>query len=120
MAERHEFGSRIDWTRNRGSGTSAYKAYDRTWSITTPGKAVVRCSNDPRLGGDTALPFPRTCCPPPSPRVRCSGTWRARGGIVVADHRNDPVVTGESMLDGARRIVRAILRPNIARRAGAG
>jgi hypothetical protein len=48
----HDYTTRILWTGNRGEGTAHYKAYDRTWDIAVPGKAVVHCSNDPLLGGD--------------------------------------------------------------------
>ena len=54
----HDFTSRIEWTGNRGEGTRSYRGYDRTWSATTPGKPVIHCSNDPRLGGNQALPNP--------------------------------------------------------------
>jgi hypothetical protein len=47
----HAYTTRILWTGNRGEGTAHYKAYDRTWDIAVPGKAIVHCSNDPlRLG----------------------------------------------------------------------
>ncbi|MCH5375761.1 MAG: OsmC family peroxiredoxin, partial [Planctomycetes bacterium] len=43
---------------NRGTGTSAYRAYDRTWMIEIPGREVIHCSNDPMLGGNPDLPNP--------------------------------------------------------------
>lgn len=55
---RHDYTCRIAWTGNRGEGTRAYRGYDRTWDIATPGRPVVQCSNDPLLGGDPALPNP--------------------------------------------------------------
>ena len=53
----HDYTCRIAWTGNRGDGTTSYRAYDRTWDITTPGKPVVHCSNDPLLGGDPERPL---------------------------------------------------------------
>ena len=58
MATQHDFTSRIEWTGNRGEGTRSYRGYDRSWSVTTPGQPVIHCSNDPRLGGNPALPNP--------------------------------------------------------------
>ena len=52
MAFKHDFPSRVVWTGNRGSGTSAYEDYDRTWDMAVEGKEVLHCSNDPLLGGD--------------------------------------------------------------------
>jgi len=45
----HDFTSLVEWTGNRGQGTQTYRGYDRTWSIRTPGKPEVHCSNDPLL-----------------------------------------------------------------------
>mgnify|MGYP001764716545 CR=1 FL=1 len=48
----HDYTSHVVWTGNRGEGTAHYRAYDRTWDVAVPGKAVIHCSNDPLLGGD--------------------------------------------------------------------
>ena len=50
----HLYTSHIIWTGNSGTGTSGYRAYDRTWDVAVPGKAPVHCSNDPLLGSDAS------------------------------------------------------------------
>ncbi len=121
MAEQHEFVSRIRWTGNRGDGTRSYGGYDRTWDIATPGRPVTRCSNDPRLGGDPALPNPEDLLI--SSLSACHMLWylhlASEAGIVVTAYQDDPVGVGESAPDGAGRFVGAVLRPRIAVRAGA-
>lgn len=121
MAEQHDFVSRVTWTGNRGQGTSAYRAYDRTWDIATPGKPATRCSNDPRLGGDPALPNPEDLLL--SSLSACHMLWYLHlasvAGIVVTDYVDDPVGVAESTPDGAGRFVRAVLRPRIVVREGA-
>jgi organic hydroperoxide reductase OsmC/OhrA len=121
MGEQHEFVSRIEWTGNRGEGTKTYRGYDRTWDIATPGKPVTHCSNDPRLGGDPALPNPEDLLI--SSLAACHMLWylhlASRAGIVVTSYRDDAVGVGESTSDGAGRFVRAVLKPHVVVREGA-
>ena len=55
MSAVHYYNATITWTGNRGVGTSGYRAYDRTWDLANPGKPIIKCSNDPLLGGDPTL-----------------------------------------------------------------
>ena len=120
MAE-HDYTSRITWTGDRGSGTRTYKGYDRTWSITTPGKPVIPCSNDPLLGGDSGLPNPEDLLL--SALSACHMLWylhlASRAGIVVRGYEDDPLGVGETGSRGEGRFLRAVLRPRITVEAGA-
>ena len=115
MATRHDFTSRIEWTGNRGDGTRSYRGYDRTWSVTTPGQPVIHCSNDPRLGGNPALPNPEDMLL--SALAACHMLWylhlASEAGIVVQSYQDTPIGAAESTPDGAGRFVRAILKPHI-------
>ncbi len=121
MAEQHDFTSRIQWTGNRGEGTASYRGYDRTWDIDTPGKPVTHCSNDPRLGGDPALPNPEDLLI--SSLAACHMLWylhlASQAGLVVVEYRDNPVGVGHSTPDGAGRFVEAILNPHIVLRSDA-
>jgi organic hydroperoxide reductase OsmC/OhrA len=120
MARPHEYSGRIEWTGNRGAGTASYRAYDRTWSIVTPGKPVIPCSNDPLLGGDPALPNPEDLLL--ASLAACHMLWylhyASEEGIVVLSYRDDPLGVGEVGPGGAGRFLRAILRPYIVLRTG--
>ncbi len=111
----HTYTAGIEWTGNRGSGTSSYKAYDRTWDMAAPGKPVVHCSNDPLLGGDPALHNPETLLI--SALSACHMLWylhlAAVAGIVVTDYRDAPEAVGESLPDGSGRFLSALLKPRI-------
>ncbi|WP_085808706.1 OsmC family protein [Sphingomonas sp. TZW2008] len=115
MSVPHDFNPRIAWTGNRGDGTARYLGYDRTWSIETPGKPVVRCSNDPRLGGDPALHNPEDLLI--AALSACHMLWylhlASAAGIAVIAYADDPLGHGESTPDGAGRFVGATLRPTI-------
>ncbi len=111
----HEFESEIIWTGNRGTGTATYKGYDRTWSIVTPSKPRVDCSNDPLLGGNKLLHNPEDLLL--STVAACHMLWylhlASSAGITVLSYKDSPVGMAESSPNGAGRFVEAILRPLI-------
>jgi organic hydroperoxide reductase OsmC/OhrA len=121
MAKQHEYGARIEWTGNRGEGTSSYRGYDRTWDVSTPGKPVIHCSNDPLLGGDPALPNPEDLLL--ASLSACHMLWYLHlasvAGIVVLSYHDNPVAIGETSPNGAGRFLSATLKPHIVVRAGA-
>lgn len=115
MSTQHEYGSRVVWTGSRGTGTSGYKAYDRTWSISIDGKAPVRCSNDPYLGGDPTKLNPEDLLL--SALAACHMLWylhfAADAGVVVLSYEDSPVGVGAVEKSGAGRFESATLRPRI-------
>lgn len=116
----HDYTSTVTWTGNRGTGTSAYRAYDRTWEVRTPGKPVIKCSNDPLLGGDPTLHNPEDLLL--SALSSCHMLWylhlASDAGIAVQAYEDTPLGVGESAPDGTGRFLRAILRPVITVPAG--
>ena len=115
----HKYVSRILWTGNRGEGTAHYRAYDRTWDIAVPGKAVVRCSNDPLLGGDPAKMNPEDLLL--SALAACHMLWylhyASEAGIVVTGYTDAPVGLGEVGRGGAGRFLKVTLRPRLEDRS---
>ena len=111
----HDYTSRIEWTGNRGQGTRSYRGYDRNWTVATPGKPPIACSNDPLLGGDPTLHNPEDLLL--ASLSACHMLWYLHyasvAGIVVTAYRDDPIGIGESTPDGAGRFLSATLRPHI-------
>ncbi|MCX7286100.1 MAG: OsmC family protein [Rhodobacterales bacterium] len=116
----HDYTTRILWTGNRGEGTAHYKAYDRTWDIAVPGRAVVHCSNDPLLGGDPGKMNPEDLLL--SALSACHMLWflhyASDAGVVVTSYSDCPVGVGEVGRGGAGRFVNATLRPHVVVKAG--
>lgn len=52
MKDLHEYRIGIEWTGNRGSGTSGYRDYGRQLLIRAEGKAALEGSADPTFHGD--------------------------------------------------------------------
>ncbi len=52
----HRYETAVEWTGNTGTGTSAYRAYERRHEITAPGtpKPPIPGSSDPAFRGDPA------------------------------------------------------------------
>lgn len=48
----HEYSIQVAWTGNTGSGTSDYRAYQRSHIIRANGKAEIECSSDSHFRGD--------------------------------------------------------------------
>lgn len=111
----HEYPAAIRWTGNDGSGTSSYKAYQRSWSVCTPGKPEIQCHNAPLLGGNPGLHNPEDMLI--AALSACHMLWylhmASQAGIVVHAYEDDPVGFGESEPSGAGRFDRAVLRPRI-------
>lgn len=115
MTDTHDFTSVIRWTGNTGEGTASYAAYARNWSVQTPGKPEIECSNDPLLGGDPSLHNPEDMLI--SALASCHMLWflhlASDAGITVHSYEDAPVGTGESAPDGTGRFISAALKPRI-------
>lgn len=48
----HKYQITLVWSGNRGEGTKDYRAYDRSYLITAPGKPELLGSSDPMFRGD--------------------------------------------------------------------
>ncbi|MBU2980759.1 OsmC family protein [Lentibacter algarum] len=120
MSRKHDFEAKVVWTGNTGEGTAHYKAYERTWEVQTEGKPVVKCSNDPLLGGDPTLHNPEDMLI--AALSSCHMLWylhmASDAGVTVLAYEDDPVGHGESEASGAGQFVSADLRPRITVAAG--
>ncbi|WP_396668584.1 OsmC family protein [Microbacterium sp. R86528] len=52
MLGEHRYSVRTTWTGDRGSGTSGYRDYDRSVTLTVPGKPELLASADKPFRGD--------------------------------------------------------------------
>lgn len=115
MTKQHDFNATIRWTGNLGQGTAHYKAYTRDWSLESPGKPAIACSNDPMLGGNLALYNPEDMLI--AALSSCHMLWflhlASDAGLTVHSYEDTPIGTGESLPDGTGRFVSALLQPKI-------
>lgn len=52
LGKEHRYRVTVEWTGNRGSGTSSYRDYDRAYNIKAEGKPAIAGSSDPSFRGD--------------------------------------------------------------------
>ena len=121
MPENHHYTTAIEWTGNRGTGTSAYRAYSRDHVIRIPGKPDIPGSSDPHFLGDPARHNPEEMLV--AALSTCHMLWYlhlcAEAGIVVTAYRDaaEGVMALES--DGGGRFTTVTLRPEVALAPGA-
>jgi hypothetical protein len=98
--KRHNYSIRVDWTGNRGTGTSEYRAYSRAHEISAQGKTVISGSSDPVYRGDAT-------------RYLC-----ADAGIVVVAYSDQASGVEIEQADGAGQFESVTLRSHAQLAAG--
>jgi len=52
MNKEHHYSTSIEWTGNKGTGTSGYRNYGRSYTISIENKVTIDGSSDPAFRGD--------------------------------------------------------------------
>lgn len=52
MSKEHHYKTIIEWTGNKGTGTSNYRSYERSHTVSVENKTVIEASSDPAFRGD--------------------------------------------------------------------
>ncbi len=53
MEKTHQYALTTEWTGNTGRGTVNYNGYERSYTVTSVGKAAIYGSSDPAFRGDS-------------------------------------------------------------------
>ncbi len=116
MAKPHRYHTTLEWTGNRGTGTSAYGAYGRDYTVKMAGKADLLGSADPAFRGDPQRTNPEELLL--AAIAACHQLWYlhlcADAGIVVTayvDNSEALMDEGNSATPG--RFLKATLRPRV-------
>ncbi|ADG17633.1 OsmC family protein [Paraburkholderia atlantica] len=115
----HKYRVSVQWTGNRGSGTSGYRDYGRDHLISSDRKPDIPGSSDPTFLGDAERWNPEDLLV--GAASACHKLWYLHlcsdAGIVVLDYRDDAEGT---MLDSPHegRFSQIVLRPRVTIREG--
>jgi organic hydroperoxide reductase OsmC/OhrA len=115
----HTYNIRVEWTGNRGSGTSGYRQYGREHVIGAAGKPDIAGSSDAAFRGHADRWNPEDLLV--AAASTCHQLWYlhlcADAGIVVQRYLDNAVGT---MLDSPDngRFTRIVLHPHVTIRAG--
>ena len=116
----HRYAVTVEWTGNRGEGTSSYKSYERAHELRAEGKPTIPGSSDPAFRGDPARWNPEELLV--ASLSACHKLWYlhlcATAGVVVTDYVDDAEGVMAEEADGGGRFVRVVLRPRVTITAG--
>jgi organic hydroperoxide reductase OsmC/OhrA len=111
----HRYRIRVRWTGNRGTGTSAYRAYGRDHMVEADGKPPIPGSADPAFRGDPARWNPEDLLV--AALSACHQLWYmhlcADAGIVVTAYEDAAEGTMVEEADGGGRFTAVVLRPRV-------
>ncbi|RYY42433.1 MAG: OsmC family peroxiredoxin [Sphingomonadales bacterium] len=111
----HIYTVHLDWTGNRGTGTSGYTAYDRTHTLTAPLRPAIAGSSDPTFRGDPACWNPEQLLV--ASLAACHQLWylhlAAAAGIFVTAYEDDAEGEMAEDADGGGRFTAVTLRPRV-------
>lgn len=114
----HTYSLEVEWTGNRGSGTSGYRAYDRACVVRAAGKPDLSCSSDPAFLGSPECWNPEELLL--ASLSVCHKLWFlhlcAEAGVVVETYADAPTAVMIEQSDGSGRFQRAELRPLVGLR----
>lgn len=111
----HLYKSSLSWSGNRGSGTSEYKAYDRSHDISIPGKQTILCSSDPTFRGDKTRYNPEELLV--ASLSGCHMLWYlhlcTENGVVVTAYTDEATGTMQENPDGSGQFTEVTLNPRV-------
>jgi organic hydroperoxide reductase OsmC/OhrA len=117
----HVYDVTIDWTGNRGTGTSSYRAYGRDHTISAGSKPPILGSSDPAFIGDASRWNPEDLMV--ASASACHKLWYlhlcAQAGITVLEYRDYArglMTEGTALVKG--QFTKITLRPEVTVKAG--
>ncbi len=121
MADKtHHYQVSLDWTGDRGSGTSGYASYERAHVLGAPGKPEIPGSSDPHFRGDPARWNPEELLL--ASLSACHQLWYlhlcAVNKVTVTAYRDRASAEMAEHADGSGEFTRAVLRPEVTIAAG--
>lgn len=113
MHKTHHYRLEVRWTGNKGSGTSSYRAYERSHLIQAPLKPDIPASSDPAFRGDPTRYNPEEMLV--ASLSSCHMLWFlhlcADAGVVVVDYEDQPEGIMEETADGGGQFTAVTLHP---------
>lgn len=115
MNKNHHYSLLLKWTGNTGSGTSAYRAYERSYKVIIDGKADLHCSSDPAFRGDSSKHNPEELFV--ASISSCHMLWYlhlcADAGIIVLNYADDASGIMEETSNDGGKFIGVTLKPKV-------
>lgn len=112
----HRYGVRLEWTGNRGSGTSGYRAYGRDHVLSADGLPDIAGTADPTFHGDRDRWNPEQLLLAALSQCHMLSFLHVavRHGHVVTGYTDDAAGTLRLNRDGSGEFTDVLLRPRVS------
>lgn len=115
MSTLHTYRSKIIWTGNTGTGTTDYKTYERSHTISIENKTDILATSDPAFRGDKTKHNPEDLFL--SALSSCHMLWYlhlcATAGINVVSYEDNAVGIMEETKNGSGKFTEVTLYPSV-------
>lgn len=115
MPAHHHYKTTIQWTGNKGAGTSGYRDYERSHTISVENKPMIEGSSDPAFRGDKTKYNPEEMFL--SSLSSCHMLWYlhfcSEAGIIVTEYVDHPTGIMEETSTGSGRFTEVTLHPTV-------
>lgn len=113
MQGQHNYSLTVTWTGNTGQGTSDYRKYERSHTVSIENKVDILGSSDPAFRGDKTRHNPEELLV--ASLSTCHMLWYlhlcAENGIVVTDYVDQAAGTMQENADGSGYFTEVTLKP---------
>ncbi|ERR1700761_2407759 len=111
--KKHHYQIKINWTGNKGSGTSSYSAFGREHEISGMEKPVIPASSDPAFRGDPKKYNPEELLI--ASLSSCHMLWYlhlcSENGVIVTSYAEQATGVMVEREDGSGHFQEVVLRP---------
>jgi organic hydroperoxide reductase OsmC/OhrA len=113
MARQHRYALTVEWTGNRGDGTSSYRSYDRDHEIRAEHAASIAGSSDPAFRGNPSRWNPEQLLLAAAAQCHMLSYLHhaAVNGVVVVGYVDHPTAVMTEDSDGGGRFTEITLHP---------
>jgi organic hydroperoxide reductase OsmC/OhrA len=111
----HTYDTTVTWTGDKGTGTSAYRAYSRDHELSADGPGTLPGSSDPSFRGDRARWNPEQLLT--GSLSQCHMLWYlhlcAAAGVIVTGYVDSAQGFMAETEDGSGHFTEVVLRPHV-------
>lgn len=111
----HRYSLSVQWTGNKGEGTSSYRSYSRDHNVLIPGLPVLKGSADPTFHGDRGRYNPEQLLLAALAQCHMLSYLHVavKHGVVVTDYRDEASGLMRLNRDGSGQFERVTLHPTV-------
>ncbi|MDJ0456756.1 OsmC family protein [Arthrobacter sp. NQ7] len=111
----HRYALTVQWTGNRGDGTSSYRSYSRDHDVLIPGLPPLKGSADPAFHGDRERYNPEQLLLAALAQCHMLSYLHVavKHGVVVTDYRDEATGMMRLNRDGSGQFERVVLNPRV-------